>query len=71
MAFPAETAYLSFPNRDLSNDVPLVQVRQRKVVSSHLLGVVTPQAAQTIFIPKLSKAVTFFVLHPILVKFNV
>ena len=35
------------------------------------MGVVPSRAAQTAFVPELSKAVTFFVLGPILVKFHI
>ena len=59
LAHPAETAFLSFRGRELSNDVWLVQVRPRKVVVHIFLGVVTAQADQTAFVPELSKAVTF------------
>ena len=38
LANPAETAYLSFRDQELSNDVQLVQFRQRKVVVYTFLG---------------------------------
>ena len=40
LANPAETAYLSFRNRELSNDVRLVEFRRRKVVVHTFLWVV-------------------------------
>ena len=42
-----------------------------KSCSSHLLGVFPSRAAQTGFALDLSKAITFFVLCPILVKFQI
>ena len=38
LAHPAETAYLSFQNQELSNDILLVQVRPRKVAVHTFLG---------------------------------
>ena len=38
LAHPAETAYLSFRDRELSNDVRLVQLQRRKVVVHTFLG---------------------------------
>ena len=43
----------------------------RKSGSSHLLGVGPGKAAQTAFVPELSKAVTVFVLRPVLLKFHI
>ena len=61
MAYPAETAYLSFPN-------PIFKTFQRRTTrpsaakksgSSHLFGVVAAQANQTAFVLELLKTVTF------------
>ena len=43
----------------------------KKTGTSHLFGVVPSPYAQTAFAPELSKAITFFVLRPILVKFHI
>ena len=40
LAQPAETAYLSFRDQELSNEIPLVQLRRRKVIVHTLLLVV-------------------------------
>ena len=71
LANPAETAYFSFPNGEISNAVWLVEFRLRKVAVHTFLGVVKSQAAQTAFAPELLKAITFFVLHPILLKLHI
>ena len=71
MANPAETAYLSFQDGKLSNAVRLVEFRPRKVAVHTFLWVVPSRAAQTAFVPELSKAITFFVSGPILVKFHI
>ena len=47
------------------------RIAAKKSCSSHLFGVVPSRAAQTAFVPELSKAITFFVLSPILVKFHI
>ena len=47
------------------------RIPARKSCSSHLFGVVPSRAAQTAFAPDLTKAITFFVLGPILVKFHI
>ena len=47
------------------------RIPAKKSCSSHLLGVVPSRATQTAFVPELSKAITFFVLRPILVKFPI
>ena len=70
MANPTETAYLSVRDGELSNAVRLVEFRRRKVEIYTFLGVAPSQAAQTAFVPELSKAITF-VLGPILVKFHI
>ena len=57
-ANPAETAYLSVRDGKLSNTV-LVEFRPRKVPVPTFLGVVPSRAAQTAFVPELSKAITF------------
>ena len=56
LANPAETAYLSFRDRELSNDVQLVQLRRRKVVVHTFLWV---GSQATAFVLEFSKAVTF------------
>ena len=43
LANPAETAYLSFQDRELSNDIRLVQVWRRKVVVHTFLGCPNPR----------------------------
>ena len=47
------------------------RILAKKSCSSHLFGVVPSRYAQTAFAPELSKAITFFVLSPILVKFHI
>ena len=59
LANPAETAYLSVRDGKLSNAVRIVEFRQGKVCSSHLVGLFPSGAAQTAFAPDLSKAITF------------
>ena len=71
LANPAATAYLSVRDRKLSNAVWFVEFGRRKVAVHAFLGVVPSRAAQTAFVPELSKAITFFVLGPILVKFHI
>ena len=60
LAHPAETAYLSFRDGELSNDVLLVQVRPRKVAVHNLFGVGPGQADKTALVQELSKAINFF-----------
>ena len=67
MANPAETAYLSFRDRDLSNDVSLVEFRQRKVVVHTFLWVVPGHCLHAGFM----ESRNFFVLRPIRVKFYI
>ena len=50
---PAETAYLSVRDGDLSKAVRLVEFRRRKVAIHTFLGVVPSPAAQTAFVPEL------------------
>ena len=69
MVNPAETAYLSFRDRELSNDAALSKCGKEK-------WQFTPSAAGTkpdctVFVPKLSKAITFFVLGLDLVKLHI
>ena len=71
MGNPAETAYLSVRDGKLSNAVWLVEFRPRKVAVYTFFGLVPSRAAQTAFASELSKAITFFVLGPILVKFHI
>ena len=71
MAHPAETEYLSFRDRELSNGILLVQVRAKKSCGSHLFEVGPGEADETAFVQELSKAVTSFVLRSILVKFHI
>ena len=47
------------------------RIPARKSCSSHLFGVFPSRAAQTAFAQDLSKAITFFVLGPILVKYHI
>ena len=42
-AYPAETAYLSFRDQELSNDVQLVQMQPRKVVIHTFFGLSEPR----------------------------
>ena len=58
-ANPAETAYLSRQDEELSNGVRLVEFRRRKVAVHTFFGVVPSRAAQTAFASELSKAITF------------
>ena len=67
LAHPAETAYLSFRDRELSNDVQLVEVRRRKVVVHTFLLVVPGHCLRAGFM----ESRNFFVLRPILVKFHI
>ena len=59
LAHPAETAYLSFRDRELSNDVLRVQVRPRKVAVHTFFCVGPGEADETAFVQELLKAVTF------------
>ena len=67
MANPAETAYLSFQDREFSNDVWLVELRRRKVVVHTFLSVVPGHCLRAGFM----ESRNFFVLHPIRVKFHI
>ena len=67
MANPAETAYLSFRDRELSNDVPLVEFRRRKVVVHTFLWMVPGHCLCAGFM----ESRNFFVLRPILVKVHI
>ena len=67
MANPAETAYLSFRDRELSNDEPLVEFRRRKVVVHTFLWVVPGHCLCARFL----ESRNFFVLRPIRVKFHI
>ena len=67
MANPAETAYLSFRDRELSNDVWLVEFRQRKVVVHYFLWVVPGHCLRAGFLGSCN----FFVLRRIRVKFHI
>ena len=64
----AETADLSFWDRELSNKVQLVQVRPRIVLVHTFYGVGPGEAEETTLVQELSKAITFFVLGPTLVE---
>ena len=64
---PAETAYLSFRNRELSNDEGLVQLQRRKPVVHTFLWVVTGHCLR----PGVIESHNFFVLRRIRVKFHV
>ena len=55
MANPAETAYFSFQDRQLSNNVSLFLVWPRKVVVHTFLGF----AQARLIVQELSKAITF------------
>ena len=59
----AETAYLSFRDRELSNNVRLVQFWRRKVAVHTFFGVVPSRYAQTAFALELSKAKTLLKDH--------
>ena len=67
MANPAETAYLSFRDRGLSNDIPLVEFRRRKVVVHTFLWVVPGHCLCAGFM----ESRNFFVLRPIQVKLHI
>ena len=67
MANHAETAYLSFRDRELSNDVRLVQLWQRKVVVHTFLWVVTGHCLRAGII----ESRNFFVLSRIRVKLHI
>ena len=67
MGHPAETAYLSFRDRELSNDVWLVEFRQRKVVVHTFLRVAPGHCLHAGFM----ESRNFFVLRPIWVKFHI
>ena len=69
MANPVENEYLSFQDRKLSNAVPLVEFRRRKVVV-HILNY-SRWFQATAIVLDLWKAVTFFVLRSIRVKFHI
>ena len=66
MANPAETAYISFRDRELSNEVWLVEFRRRKVVV-HTLWVVPGHCLRAGFM----ESRNFCVLRLILVKFHI
>ena len=66
-AHPAETAYLSFRDRELSNDIPLVEFRRRKVVVHTFLWVVPGHCLRAGFM----ESRNFFVLCCIWVKFYI
>ena len=53
LANPAETAYLGFRDRELSNNVLLVQVRPRKVAVHTFFGVGPGEADETAFVQEL------------------
>ena len=59
LANPAETAYLSVVDRELSIAVRLVEFWSKEVAVHTFLGVVPSWAAQTAFLPELSKTITF------------
>ena len=67
LAHPAETAYLSFRDQELSNDVPLVEFRRRKVAVHIFLWVVPGHCLHAGFM----ECHNFFVLRPIRVKFHI
>ena len=58
-------------SRAFQRQTASLSAARKKSGSSHLLGVCPGEAAQTAFMPELSKAITFFVLRPILVKFHI
>ena len=64
---PAETAYLSCRDRELSNDVRRVEFRRRKVVVHTFLWVVPGHCLRAGFM----ESRNFFVLRPIRVKFHI
>ena len=66
LSHPAETACLSFRDRELSNDVRLVEFRRRKVVVHSFLWVVPGHCLRAGFM----ESRNFFVLRCILVKFR-
>ena len=66
MANPAETAYLGFRDRELSNNVWLVEFQRRKVVVHTFLWVVPGHCLCAGFM----ESRNFFVLRPIRVKFH-
>ena len=59
LANPAETAYVSVRDGELSNAVRLVEFWERKVAVQTFFGVVPSQAAQIVFASELSKTITF------------
>ena len=61
LANHAETAYLSFRDRELSNDVPLVEFWPRKVVVHTFLWVVPCHCLRAGFM----ESRNFFVLRPV------
>ena len=65
--FLSETAYLSFRDRELSHDVPLVELRRRKMVLHTFLWVVPGHCLRAEFM----ESRNFFVLRPIRVKFHI
>ena len=67
MANPAETAYLSFRDRELSHDELLVEFQRRKVVVHTFLWVVPGHCLRAGFM----EIRNFFVLCPIRVKFYI
>ena len=67
MANPAETAYSSFRDQELSNDIPLVEFRPRKVVVHTFLRVVPGHCLR----PGFMESRNFFVLCPIRMKFYI
>ena len=67
LANHAETAYLSFWDRQLFNHVRLVQFRRRKVIVHTFLWLVTGHCLGA----EIIESHNFFVLGPILVKFHI
>ena len=67
---PAETAYLSVRDGQLSNAVELVEFRRRKVAVHIFLGGPKPGCSDGLGTGTIESH-NFFVLGPILVKFHI
>ena len=67
ISYPAEIGYFNSPNRELSNEVWLVEFRRRKVVVHIFLWVVPGHCLRAGFM----ESRNFCVLRLILVKFHI
>ena len=71
LANPAETAYLKLPRSTAFQQRTTCPSAAKKSCGSHLFGVGTGVADKTALVQEFSKAITFFVLGPTVVKFHI